>query len=139
MMYLKIVYNEFVCGFEIHYTNCREKGKIMDIVESNNYNWKLIAEDNGNKVVEYQCSNEIVGDLIEIIATFQAGETVCPTETMVQRLKELIEKGVVTENVIIQLTGLDKVYVKHMLFGKIESAETRKLITLSKIIEKLRN
>lgn len=136
---MKIVYNGFVCSFEIHYINCREKGKIMDRVESNNYNWKLIAEDNGNTVVEYPCSNEIVGDLIEIIATFQAGETVCPTETMVQRLKELIEKGVVTENVIIQLTGLDKVYVKHMLSGKIESAETRKLITLSKIIEKLRN
>lgn len=40
----------------------------MKKVDNKNWNWKIIAEENGKQVFSNFCPNEAIGDILKIIA-----------------------------------------------------------------------
>ncbi|GEM_PF-1835377 len=108
----------------------------MHKLNTKNVKWTLVAEENGKKIVEYPCPNEVVGDIIKIL--FRVGKVgMCsPTEEIAQALRNILGKPI-DERIISQLTGLSEQYLKRFLEGTIEPAETESIIVLTEVITSL--
>ena len=111
----------------------------MESVE-NSYNWELVAKDsNGEKIVGYECPNEIIGDIIRLKFLAEQERRSCPTDEMRSALLEIIRKNILSEESICRLTSLHSEYIKNFLNGEIRPEETKKIVSLAEIISKFQN
>lgn len=110
----------------------------MDSVNNENYEWTLVAKANGKQIVEYSCPNEIVGDMVKILATFQMGEKTQPSEAVINLFRTVVEKGIISCEITSKLTGISEEYLKKLLLGISELYDTKKIIALTELLEKIK-
>lgn len=110
----------------------------MDMMDSKNIKWSVIAEENGKQILKDPIPNEAVESIMRILIETQAGEMLPPNELVSNELKKLLESKLITKEIVSKLTGLSEQYLKKLLSGVIEPAETKKIMALGEIIQKLR-
>lgn len=110
----------------------------MDRVDNKSYEWFLVAKENGKQIVEYSCPNEIVGDMIKILAAFQMGEKTRPSKAIINQFRNVIEGGIISFEMTSKLTGISREYLEKLLSGISELCETKKIIALTELLEKVK-
>ncbi len=109
----------------------------MKKADNKNWNWKIIAEENGKQVFSNFCPNEAIGDILKIIAIVNKKQFI-PDEAIVEMLTKLLEKQIIiSKETISNLTGMSEEYITKILSGDIEPAEAKKVIALTEIVARL--
>lgn len=116
----------------------KEIANKVDRVNSENFEWTLVAKENGKQIAEYSCPSEIVGDIIKILATYQMGEKTQPDEAIINLFRHVVESGIISCEMISKLTGISEEYLKKLLSGISEPYDTKKMIALTELLEKVR-
>lgn len=123
---------------EISIMVIKEMLKEMDRVDNESYKWFLVVKENGKQIVEYSCPNEIVGDMVKILAAFQMGEEIQPSEAIIIQFRNVIESGIIPLEMTSKLTGISEEYLKKLLSGISEPYDTKKIIALTELLEKIK-
>jgi len=116
----------------------KEMLKEMDRVDNERYEWFLVAKENGKQIAEYSCPNKIVGDMVKILAAFQMGEEIKPSEAIINQFRNVIERGIIPLEMTSKLTGISEEYLKKLLSGISEPCDTKKIIALTELLEKIK-
>lgn len=109
----------------------------MDRVETNNWQWKFIAEENGKRMATHECPESIVGDIIKVIAMAQIGDACTPTREVKEQLQYLIEKKFVSLHIVCAATGIKEEVLQRLLDGIMEPIDTEKMVILANMIDRL--
>ena len=83
-------------------------------------------------------ANEIVGDMVKTLATFQMGEKTQPNEAVINRFRDVVEGGIISCEMVSRLTGISEEYLKTLLSGISEVYDTKKIIALTELLEKVK-
>ena len=110
----------------------------MDSINNESYEWTLVAKENGKQIVEYSCPNEIVGDMIKILVTFQMGEETQPNEAIINQFRNVIASGIISLEITSKLTGISREYLEKLLSGTSELYATKRIIALTELLEKVK-
>ena len=87
---------------------------------------------------ERQADSTIVGDMVKTLATFQMGEMTRPNEAVINRFRDVVEGGIISCEMVSRLTGISEEYLKTLLSGISEVYDTKKIIALTELLEKVK-
>lgn len=108
--------------------------------ETLEYQWELIGRDkeSGKLQVKYPCPSEAVDKIIKEIFESMHGKVSEPNDAIRIKLKYLIDKNIITIEVVQKLTKIPITWLYRLLDEEqVEPISTKKMIALSELIQNL--
>lgn len=110
----------------------------MNKTDASQYHWQLVAKADGKQVMAFDCSAEIIGDIVKLIFKSKQGELCSPNEQIRAKMQAVIQKNLISVDTVSRISKIDIDWMNRFLSGEeVTPVQTDKLMLLAEIVDAL--